>query len=140
MSSFRMLAAVMMLLALAGCAGQNGQEDAGAAPYSDAQEVVKGATYSNMTANEFKDALGEKDFFLVDTHIPEQEHIAGTDAFIPYNEIMGRLGELPADKDAKIVLYCRSGSMSELAAKELAAFGYTNVYSVVGGKKAFDST
>jgi rhodanese-related sulfurtransferase len=52
--------------------------------------------------------LDKKDFFLVDTHIPEQEHIEQTDAFIPYNEIENYLEKLPKDKDSKIVLYCRS--------------------------------
>jgi len=60
-----------------------------------------------------------KDFFLVDTHIPEQEHISQTDAFIPYNEIENKLSLLPEDKNAKIVVYCRSGSMSRAAAYTL---------------------
>ena len=45
---------------------------------------------------------------------------------------------LPKDKDAKIVLYCRSGGMSRAAAYELAEEGYTNVYDLVGGKNAYD--
>jgi rhodanese-related sulfurtransferase len=64
--------------------------------------------------------LTKKDFFLVDTHIPEQEHINKTDTFIPYNEIEKNLTKLPKDKNEKIVLYCRSGSMSRAAAYILA--------------------
>jgi len=62
----------------------------------------------------------DKNFFLVDTHIPEQEHILGTDAFIPYNEIENNIDSLPENKNAKIVVYCRSGSMSRAAAYTLA--------------------
>lgn len=42
-------------------------------------------------------------------------------------------------KDAKLVLYCGSGSRSALAADALARMGYTNVSSLVGGLTAYKS-
>ena len=89
--------------------------------------------YKNVTVDELHEQLKNKDFILVDVHIPEQKHINGTDAFIPYDEIENQLENLPKDKDAKIVLYCRTGRMSEIAAEKLAENGYTNVYNVVAG-------
>src|SRR3989344_5895529 len=89
--------------------------------------------YKNVTVDELHEQLKNKDFILVDVHIPEQKHINGTDAFIPYDEIENQLENVPKDKDAKIVLYCRTGRMSEIAAEKLAENGYTNVYNVVGG-------
>lgn len=86
-----------------------------------------------MTVDELNQQLKNKDFVLVDVHIPEQNHINGTNDFIPYDEIENQLDKLPQDKDAKIVLYCRTGRMSEIAAQKLAEKGYTNVYNVVGG-------
>lgn len=97
------------------------------------------ASYIDITAGELKNMLENKDFFLVDVHIPEQEHIPGTDALIPFNDISNNLNKLPEDKNAKIVVYCRSGHMSVEASQKLAEFGYTNVYNVLGGKKAFDA-
>lgn len=41
------------------------------------------------------------------------------------------------DKSAKIVLYCGGGSRSALAADSLQKMGYTNVYSLSGGFKAY---
>jgi|SRR3989338_361293 len=91
------------------------------------------ATYKNMTVDELNQQLKTKDFVLVDVNIPEQNHINGTESFIPYDEIENQLDRLPQDKDAKIVLYCRTGRMSEIAAQKLAEKGYTSVYNVVGG-------
>ena len=89
--------------------------------------------YKDITSEELNNLMNEQDIFLVDVHIPEQKHIKGTDAFIPYNEIEQNTGRLPKDKNAKIALYCRSGSMSKTAAETLAKLGYKNVYNHLGG-------
>jgi rhodanese-related sulfurtransferase len=89
--------------------------------------------YKKVTSQDLNRMLGNKDFSLVNVHIPYQGEIAKTDAFIPYNEIAANLTKLPSDKNAKIVLYCRSGAMSRTAAEKLTSLGYTNVYDLSGG-------
>jgi len=37
------------------------------------------------------------------------------------------------NKDAKVILYCRSGRMSQIASEELVALGYTNVWNLKEG-------
>jgi rhodanese-related sulfurtransferase len=90
-------------------------------------------SYQNVTSTELKSMLGSKDFVLVNVHIPFAGNIPGTDLSIPYNEIEPNLSQLPADKTAKLVLYCSSGRMSQLAAEELVSLGYTNVWNLKGG-------
>ena len=45
--------------------------------------------------------------------------------------------QLPADKDAKILLYCRSGRMSQTAAEALRRAGYTDDVELAGGMDAW---
>ena len=40
-----------------------------------------------LTPDEFADVILNKDVFLVDVHIPEQQHLPGTDLFLPYKEV-----------------------------------------------------
>lgn len=84
--------------------------------------------------------LKNKAFFFVNVHVPYEGEIKDTDAFIPFDRIADNLNKLPASKDAKIVLYCRSGRMSEIAARELAKLGYTSVYHLAGGMNDWKSS
>ncbi len=77
--------------------------------------------------------LKSKDFFFVNVHIPYEGDIAQTDASIPFDKIAQNLDKFPADKKAKIVLYCLSGRMSAIAADELVRAGYDQVYDLTGG-------
>lgn len=89
--------------------------------------------YQTISVDELHGSLANKDFMLVNVHIPYIGEIDGTDSNIPYNEIADNLDKLPADKEEKIVLYCQSGNMSAIAAQTLADLGYTNVIDVPGG-------
>ena len=106
------------------------------APMASAADV---AVYRTISAGELKALLAKEDIFLLDVHIPEQNHIPGTDAFIDYRKIRENVGLLPSDKTAKIVVYCRSGNMSRKAALDLIDLGYSQVFDLIGGTKAFGS-
>ncbi|WP_340123545.1 rhodanese-like domain-containing protein [Methylobacter svalbardensis] len=90
-----------------------------------------------ITATELNRIMQNKDIFLVDVHTPEQQHIKGTDLFIPYNEINKYQDKLPKDKNTAIYLYCESGSMGNAAAKSLYELGYPNLINLEGGTKAW---
>lgn len=69
---------------------------------------------------------------LVDVRTPQEfaaGHAPGA-INIPYDEIARRApGELP-DRDATLVLYCRSGRRSAIAAKALRELGYARLHDL----------
>ena len=100
---------------------------------------VEGGVYTNITPAQLAEMLRSKDFVFVNTHTPYDGEIEQTDAFIPFVEDgPKRVGEYPADKNAGIVLYCRSGRMSAIVAEELVKAGYTHVRNLEGGMKAWE--
>ena len=100
--------------------------------------TVEGGSYTDVNVAELKAMLASKDFTFINVHIPFEGNIAGTDMSIAYDQIDSNLDRLPADKNAKIVLYCRSGRMSAIAAKTLVGMGYTNIWNLAGGMVAWE--
>ena len=99
--------------------------------------TVNGGKYEDISPAALAALLQHKDFPLINVHIPYEGEIANTDAFIPYNKIMASLDKLPADKNAPVVLYCRSGNMSTQASQALVKLGYTHIYNLAGGMNAW---
>ena len=86
--------------------------------------------YSQITQDEAKQIMDSgEDYILLD--VREQDefdagHIPGA-ILIPYGEIETKAEAVLTDKDAQILVYCRSGRRSKIAAESLAKLGYTNV-------------
>ena len=94
-------------------------------------------TYENVSVDQFVKMMNEKDFLLINVHIPYQGEIARTDLLIPFYSIDQFKRELPANKDSKIAVYCLSGPMGDIAAEKLLAMGYTEVIHFQGGMRAW---
>ena len=108
-----LLLAVMMLAAC----GQDKQKD-------------QGAVYMNITAEEAKQIMDtEEGYIILDVRTQEeydQGHIPGA-IVISHDEIVEKAEEVLTDKDQLILIYCRSGRRSKLAAEALVELGYTNI-------------
>ncbi len=111
----------------------------GSKPPTGQTVAVEGGSYRNVSAAELQQMLKDKDFVFVNVHIPFAGNIEGTDVSIPYDVIGQKLSLLPPDKSYKIVLYCRSGHMSKIAAETLVKLGYSNIWSLDGGMQAWEA-
>ena len=130
MTRSKMVSMLIVLLLLAACNGTPTTQPV--VEVIGKQVVVDGGSYTDVSVAELQTMLANKDFTFVNVHIPFEGDIAGTDLSIPYDQITQNLDKLP-DKNAKIVLYCRSDRMSNMAAKSLVGLGYTNIWNLDGG-------
>jgi rhodanese-related sulfurtransferase len=101
---------------------------------------ARGGQWTNITPETLAASLVHKDFTLLNVKTPYVGEIAGTDLYIPYDELASRAGLLPADKAAPIVVYCRSGHESAIAAQTLLDLGYTNIRNLDGGMTAWTAS
>ena len=109
---------LIMLLTLALPFGCVGCSDGGSATY----EQISGAEAKALMDS-------ESGYIIIDARTQEeydQGHIPGA-ILIPEYEIADRAEKELPDKDQLILVYCRSGRRSKLAAEELVKLGYTNV-------------
>ncbi len=109
---------LLMLLTLALPFGCVGCSDGGSATY----EQISGAEAKALMDS-------ESGYIILDTREQyeyDEGHIPGA-ILIPYDEIADRAEKELSDKDQLILVYCRSGRRSKIAAEELVKLGYTNV-------------
>ena len=117
MKVMKLLAVMLMLL---GCSAPDNNKEKG---------------YEQMKMAEAMQYMQQNDdYILVDVR-RQDEYDAG---YIPGaicipNETIGEgeIKELP-DKDAKILVYCRSGNRSVQASEKLVKLGYTNIIEIGG--------
>ena len=111
-----LLCAVMALALFAGCTPK---------------EIQSGeAVYVNITAQEAKKIMDtQTGYVILDTRTQEEYdegHIPGA-IVISHDEILQKAESVLTDKDQLILVYCRSGRRSKLAAEDLVKLGYTNI-------------
>ena len=113
----------------------------GAGTGSDGVVVqASGGRWTNITPAKLASMLTQKDFTLLNVKTPYSGEVAGTDLYIPYTDLKARAGELPASRATRIVVYCRSGHESAIAAQTLVDLGYTNIDNLDGGMAAWTAS
>ena len=108
---------VMLAMLLLTACGQHNEES---------QE----ANSMNITAQEAKEIMDTQEgYVILDTRTQEeydQGHIPGA-VLLPYDEVLQKAETILTDKNQLILVYCRSGRRSKLAANDLVKLGYTNI-------------
>lgn len=97
-------------------------------------EVQMGAGWQTITGEQAAQMMSELDeFLLLDVRTQaefDSGYILGA-VLIPYDELWGRAHELPS-LDTPILIYCRTGRRSEVAAQTLVNLGFTRIYDFGG--------
>ena len=108
-----MLTISLSLFGLCACGGEN-----------------KIPQYEQISAEKAKELMDtEKDYVILDARTQEEfdeGHIKGA-IMIPEYEVSNRAEKELPNKDQLILVYCRSGRRSKIAAQALQELGYTNV-------------
>ena len=93
-------------------------------------ETITETNYMQITAKEAKNIMdNETDYIILDVRTEEEfsEGHINDAILIPDYEIADKAEEILTDKDQLILVYCRSGRRSKLAADSLVTMGYTNI-------------
>ncbi|WP_125142598.1 rhodanese-like domain-containing protein [Clostridium transplantifaecale] len=92
------------------------------------------AAYHKISAAEAKEMMDQTEVTVVDVRTLQEYkegHVPGA-INIPNEEIQDTEPELLNDKDAMLLVYCRSGRRSKDASDKLVKMGYKNVYDFGG--------
>ena len=111
----RFLIALLTFTLPFGCVGCS---DGGAASYDQISGAEAKALMDSESGYVILDVREQNEY--------DEGHIPGA-VLIPYGEIANRAEKELPDKDQLILVYCRSGRRSKIAAEELVKLGYTNV-------------
>ena len=115
---FAALAASLTLLS--GCALSRAKEDK--------------AAYQKISAEEAYEMMASQEVVVVDVRTQEEYdggHIENA-VLVPNESIVSEMPEALPDKEATLLVYCRSGRRSKDAAQKLLALGYQSVYDFGG--------
>lgn len=134
--SFKKLKGLMFVLIISltlfsSCSGNaNTEETKNTTTNTTANSTNNSLGYEQISGEQAKKLMDtQTNYIIIDARTEEEfkeGHIEGA-ILIPEYEIGNRAENELKDKDQLILVYCRSGRRSKIAAQALADLGYTNV-------------
>jgi len=100
---------------------------------------TKSSSFTELTAVEAAELIAREKPLVLDVRTPKEYyegHLADA-TLIPVQQLDGRLAEIAAHKDKPVLVYCRSGNRSTVAAQILARNGFTRIYNLRPGVKGW---
>ena len=117
-------------LLLSACLFSACGQDPGSAAEEIKEEEKEIMDYEQISQEEAKSIMDARDDIVI-LDVREQDefdagHIAGA-VLLPYTKVDELAEDMLPDKDVTILVYCRSGRRSKIAARSLAELGYSDV-------------
>lgn len=145
---------MLIVFTLCVSCSENNSQSTNTISYQNSDELVEATKklITEITADEFKKVYSSEDYFVLIDVRTKEEYEAG---YIPgavninrgqlefkiwKEETWDELGLYIPEKTDLIVVYCRTGGRSALAAKSLMDLGYQNVKSLKDGWKFWNET
>ena len=100
----------------------------------DTEDMTDKAAYQKISAEEAYEMMASQEVVVVDVRTREEYdggHIENA-VLVPNESIGSEMPETLPDKEATLLIYCRSGRRSKDAAEKLLSLGYQNVYDFGG--------
>ena len=122
---FAALAASLALLS--GCALSKTKADT-------VEDMTGKAVYQKISAEEAYEMMVSQEVVIVDVRTPEEYdggHIPNA-ILVPNESIGDDMPEALPDKEATLLIYCRSGRRSKEASEKLLKLGYKSIYEFGG--------
>ena len=119
--------AVLFALLLSGCALSKAKADT-------AEDMTDKAAYHKLSAEEAYEMMVSQEVVIVDVRTPEEYdggHIPNA-ILVPNESIGDDMPEALPDKEATLLIYCRSGRRSKEASEKLLKLGYKSIYEFGG--------
>ena len=95
----------------------------------------KNTSFTNIQKDQFKELMTKENTLILDVRTP-YEYLTGNiersvNIDIMNNEFNEKVKEL--DKNAHVLVYCRSGARSQIACEKISNLGFNHVYNLSGG-------
>ena len=100
----------------------------------DAEDMSDKVAYHKISAEEAYEMMVSQEVMVVDVRTQEEYdggHIENA-VLVPNESIGSEMPEALPDKEATLLVYCRSGRRSKDAAQKLLELGYQSVYDFGG--------
>ena len=100
----------------------------------DTEDMTDKAAYQKISAEEAYEMMASQEVVVVDVRTREEYdggHIENA-VLVPNESIGSEMPEALPDKEATLLVYCRSGRRSKDAAQKLLKLGYQSVYDFGG--------
>ena len=122
-----LMALALILVCLSGCSAPSTTNDG---------EETQMNTYIEISQEEAKKMMdAQPEAIILDVREPdefEESHIPGA-KLLPLGSVAAdTAAEIIPELDSTVLVYCRSGRRSKMAAQKLADAGYTNIYEFGG--------
>ena len=127
-----LICSAFMLILFSSCSAETPNTENKA---SNSQNEEKKAEYRKITAEKAKEMIdNDENVIIIDVRTEteyKEKHIPNA-ILIPNQTINNEPPSQLVDKNAVILVYCRSGSRSKAASKKLVEMGYINIYDFGG--------